>query len=154
MAADEKRTVYERVHQHGGQVSSVEYTYDLEHTNVGAVARSSISVTRDDYQRLARKTPKIVLSFDQFRKVLWPFMMGRHAVDDIPEAFRLLDTNHSKVINISELAAFMPLMNVSPGVLLDHVKKVDTNGDYKLNLDEFTNFIKKGIGRQLVFGHH
>jgi hypothetical protein len=70
MAADEKRTVYERVHQHGGQVSSVEYTYDLEHTNVGAVARSSISVTRDDYQRLARKTPKIVLSFDQFRKVL------------------------------------------------------------------------------------
>jgi Ca2+-binding EF-hand superfamily protein len=81
-------------------------------------------------------------------------MMGRHAVDDIPEAFRLLDTNHSKVINISELAAFMTLMNVSPGVLLDHVKKVDTNGDYKLNLDEFTNFIKKGIGRQLVFGHH
>jgi hypothetical protein len=154
MVADEKRTVHECVHRHGGQVSRVEYSYDLEHTNVGAAASSRISVTRDDYQRLAAKTPQMALSFDQFLIVLRAFMMGKHAVDDIREAFRLLDTNHTNRINISELAAFMPLINVSPGVLLDHVRKVDQDGDYKLNLDEFTNFIKKGIGRELVFGHH
>jgi Ca2+-binding EF-hand superfamily protein len=66
---------------------------------------------------------KKTLPFDSFAKVLRPFMMGKHASEDIPEAFRLLDTDHSETIDIGELAAFMPVIvpDANPHMLLHHV---------------------------------
>jgi Ca2+-binding EF-hand superfamily protein len=82
-------------------------------------------------------------------------MMGKHgAVSDIAEAFCLLDTNHSDFINLNELAAFMLVIgpNVTPDMLIDHVRKVDKNHDLKMNLTEFSDFIMKNIERQIALG--
>jgi len=81
-------------------------------------------------------------------------MLVHHAADDIPEAFRLLDTDHSGTIDIGELAAFMPVIvpDGNPHMLLHHVQKVDKNHDYKFNLAEFTELIKHGVGRDITLG--
>ncbi|CAF1408678.1 unnamed protein product [Didymodactylos carnosus] len=81
-------------------------------------------------------------------------MMGPQASQDIPEAFRLLDTDRSGTIDIGELAAFMPVIRpeATPYMLLHHVEKVDKNGDYKLNYDEFNALVLAGVGRDIVLG--
>ncbi|CAF4364671.1 unnamed protein product [Rotaria magnacalcarata] len=65
--------------------------------------------------------------------------MDGHAAGDIPEAFNLLDTDHSGTIDMDELAA--------------SVYYSDENNDHKLNLKEFTTFIKQGVGRDIAIGH-
>ncbi len=40
----------------------------------------------------------------------------------------------------------------NPHMLLHHVQKVDKNHDYKLNLAEFTELIKHGVGRDIALG--
>ena len=41
----------------------------------------------------------------------------------------------------------------SPQMLLHYIQKVDQNGDHKLNISEFTAFIKQGVGRDIAIGH-
>ncbi|CAF1923194.1 unnamed protein product [Rotaria magnacalcarata] len=81
--------------------------------------------------------------------------MDGHAAGDIPEAFNLLDTDHSGTIDMDELAASMPIIvpKSSPQMLLHYIRKADENNDHKLNLKEFTTFIKQGVGRDIAIGH-
>ncbi|CAF0869098.1 unnamed protein product [Rotaria sp. Silwood1] len=120
--------VDEIIHQDGGQVAEAEYLYKETRGN-GEERNYHLSVKRRDYERLAASIQKPTLPFDQFVKVLKPFMIGPHAADDIPEAFRLLDVDHSGTIDIGELAAFMPVIvpDANPYMLLHHIQKVDQN---------------------------
>jgi Ca2+-binding EF-hand superfamily protein len=144
--------VDETIHQQGGQISEVEYVYHESH--IDDVRDYRVGVKRQDYERLAATMNKPTLSFDSFAKVLRPFMMGKHASEDIPQAFRLLDTDNSHTIDIGELAAFMPVIvpDANPYMLLHHVQKADKNSDYKLNLQEFTDLVNQGVGRDITLG--
>lgn len=145
--------VDETIHRMGDRIIEVEYVYT--ETQVSGDSRKySIKVKRTDYERTAMTITKATLPFDQFVKVLRPFMMGEHASADIPEAFRLLDNDRSGTIDIGELATFMPVIvpDGNPYMLLHHIQKVDQNCDYKLNLTEFTNLIKNGVGRDIALG--
>jgi hypothetical protein len=137
----------------GSQINDITYQCEEIHYD-GEKCNYRVVINRADYERLAASKPGISLSFNSFTRVMRPFMLGRHAADDIPEAFRLLDSDHSGTIDITELAAFMPAIvpNANPHTLLHHVQKVDKNCDYKLSLLEFTQLIKRGIGRDLVLG--
>lgn len=145
--------VEELIHQKGGQITEVEYLYKELYSN-GEERRYRILVKRTDYRRVAATITKPTLPFDQFVKVLKPFMIGSQAADNILEAFRLLDTDCSGTIDIGELAAFLPVIvpDANPYMLLHHIQKVDQNNDYKLNLTEFTALINQGIGRDIALG--
>jgi len=144
--------VDETLHQTGGRIHEAEYVYN--ETRNGDTRKYQVLVKRQDYERLAGAINKPTLPFDEFVKVLRPFMLGQHAEADIPEAFRLLDTDQSHTIDIGELAAFMPVIvpDGNPYMLLHHIQKVDKNNDYKLNLAEFTALINGGIGRDITLG--
>jgi Ca2+-binding EF-hand superfamily protein len=145
--------VDETVHQAGGRIVEVEYVYNEQRAN-GETQSYRVGVTRQGYENIAAKIKKPTLPFDSFVKVLRPFMMGHHAAENIPEAFHLLDSDHSSTIDIGELAAFMPAIvpDANPYLLLHHVQKADKNCDYKLNLEEFTALIKQGVGRDIALG--
>lgn len=145
--------VDETIHRKGDQIVEAEYIYNETHGN-GDNRNYRITVKRQDYERLAATITKPTLPFDKFVKVLKPFMIGQHAAAEIPEAFNLLDSDHSGTIDIGELAAFIPVIvpNGNPYMLLHHIQKVDKNNDLKLNLAEFTDLINKGIGRDIALG--
>jgi hypothetical protein len=145
--------VNETVRRNGNRIDEAEYIY-YEICGNGEQRKYHMAVNRSDYERLAATIQRPTLSFDSFVKVLRPFMMGHHAAEDIPEAFRLLDFDHSGTIDIGELAAFMPVIvpDGNPYMLLHHIQKVDKNYDYKLNLAEFTALINRGIGRKIALG--
>ncbi len=48
----------------------------------------------------------------------------------------------------------MPVIvpDANPYMLLHHVQKADKNCDYKLNLQEFTDLINQGVGRDITLG--
>ncbi len=142
----------ETIHQNAGRIVEVEYVYHESHD--GNAQDYRVGVKREDYERLAASVNKSTLPFDSFAKVLRPFMMGKHASEDIPQAFRLLDADHNGTIDIGELAAFMPVIvpDANPYMLLHHVQKADKNSDYKLNLQEFTDLINQGVGRDIALG--
>lgn len=144
--------VDETIHHSGGQIVEVDYVYNEIHN--GDTRNYRVAIKRQDYERLAATINKPTIPFDSFTKVLRPFMMGKHASEDISEAFRLLDTDHSGTIDIGELAAFMPVIvpDANPYMLLHHVQKADKNNDYKLNLQEFTALINAGVGRDIALG--
>ncbi|CAM4793693.1 unnamed protein product [Rotaria magnacalcarata] len=136
-----------------GRVSSVKYTVIDSHTGA---PNDIVCVTREAYDQLAASAGRKTLKFDDFIKVLRPFMMGRLAADDIPEAFVILDSDRSGKIALKELAAFIPI--IIPGgteaMLMQHMKKIDGNYDEQLDSTEFTNFIMRGIGRDIVLQRH
>ena len=145
--------VDETVHQAAGRVSEISYVYTETKAN-GESKNYNVTIKRQEYERFAATLNKPTLAFDSFVQVLRPFMMGKHASEDIPNAFRILDTDHSGTIDIGELAAFMPVIvpNANPYMLLHHVQKADKNGDFKLNLNEFTELINQGVGRDITLG--
>ena len=133
----------------------VEVIYTYTETQNGLTLKTyNISVARENYEQFQIPVGKQKLSYDRFIKVLRPFMLGKYAADDIPEAFRILDADNSGAIDISELAAYLPVIvpGATPHLLLHHVGKVDSNSDSKLNLEEFTDLINKGIGRDISVG--
>ena len=105
-------------------------------------------------EKQAKTSTTAMLPFESFTKVLRPFMMGKFASDDIPEAFHTLDKDRSGTIDIGELAIILPAIvpDINPHILLHQVQKVDKNFDYKLNLQEFTDLLNQGIGRDIVVG--
>ncbi|UJR19405.1 hypothetical protein I4U23_022535 [Adineta vaga] len=145
--------VDETVHWKANQIVAVDYVYTETRKN-GEQRDYHVAIKREDYERLAASITTPTMPFNNFAKVLRPFMMGKYASEDIPEAFRLLDTDHSGTIDIGELAVFMPVIipNASPYLLLHHIQKADKNCDYKLNLEEFTELINQGIGRDISLG--
>ncbi|CAF3820668.1 unnamed protein product [Rotaria sp. Silwood1] len=142
----------EILHRQAGKTVLVEYVYKEEHGS-GRIRSYHIKVPRDEYERIARRTWRTVIPFDKWLKVLRPFMLGDEATDDIPDAFRILDADHSNKIDVDELEAFMPIIapRAPPRVLREHIQKVDRNFDGKLNLAEFTDLVLKGIGRDIAF---
>ncbi|CAF0963950.1 unnamed protein product [Rotaria sp. Silwood1] len=81
-------------------------------------------------------------------------MIGQQTFKDIPEAFRLLDTDQSSTIDIGELAIFMPILRseATPYMLLRHIKLSDKDGDYELNYDEFNALLLAGLGQDIILG--
>ena len=145
--------VDETVQMTAGRISEISYVY-TETQASGVATNYNVTVTRQQYERFDPKLNKPTLPFDSFVQVLRPFMMGKYASEDIPKAFKALDTDHSGTIDIGELAAFMPVIvpDANPYMLLHHVQKADKNGDYKLNLAEFTELINRGVGRDITLG--
>ncbi|CAF0960686.1 unnamed protein product [Rotaria sordida] len=135
------------------QIVEAKYQYQERNSN-GKERVYGVKVSRQAYEELAATISKPTLPFDKFVKVLRPLMMGTHAAAYIPGAFNLLDSDNTGTIDISEIAAFMPVIvpGASPHMLLRIIQKVDQNRDYKLNLNEFTNLVKRGIGREIAIG--
>lgn len=153
MASKSSTSVQEFLHRKGDQVTEAEYVYE-EHLDKGKKHQHRVHVKRENFEDLAVANKKTALSFDDFMTVVRLFLMGEYADNDIIEAFRLLDADNSGTIDIAELAVFMPA--IVPGsnqyMLLRYFQPADTNKDYKLSLEEFTEFVKKGVIRDLALG--
>ena len=82
-------------------------------------------------------------------------MMGMYNYDEIREAFRLLDRNHSNTIDIDELFAFLPVLhpNMAKETLLLCFNRVCEHDNQQITFDEFRQLVLKGIARALVCGH-
>ena len=145
--------VEETVHQDAGRIVGVDYIY-TENRPEGGRRHYHVAIQRQHYERLAARTMKTTIRFDHFIKVLRVFMMGHYASEDIPEAFRLLDTDYSCTIDMNELAAFLRVIepDANPHLLRHHIQKADRNGTSKLNLAEFTDLVNQGIGRDIALG--
>ncbi|CAF1155792.1 unnamed protein product [Adineta ricciae] len=145
--------VHEHFHRKGDQITEAEYVYD-EILGKGKVNQKRVHVRREVFEQIAATIKKETLPFEDFIKVVRPFLMVESALADIPEAFSLLDTDKSNSININELAVFMPAIvpNSNQYLLLRYFQPADTNNDYMLSLEEFTEFIKKGVVRDLALG--
>jgi Ca2+-binding EF-hand superfamily protein len=144
--------VHEVLHRKGDKITAAEYVYD-EILGNAKTRQYRVIVKKEEFDGIAATIKKWTIPFESFTKVTRPLLMGNYATTaDISEAFQLLDTDKSDTIDINELAIFMPA--IIPGsnayMLLRHFETVDTNKDYKLNLDEFTEFIKKNIVRDLA----
>ncbi|CAF1295640.1 unnamed protein product [Rotaria sp. Silwood1] len=152
MSDERKMIIMEIIHQKYGRVSEVQYVYD-EH-GYGESKHYEINWSRQEYERAVSKLYKPSLSYDNFIKVLRTFMMGKHAIEDVPEAFRLLDTDRSGTIDITKLHEFICIIlpKANPHLLLHQIQKSDNDGDYRLNFNEFKSFIEKGFGRDVSFG--
>ncbi|CAF1285470.1 unnamed protein product [Rotaria sordida] len=144
--------IEEILHRERGRTIRVEYLYKEDYGS-GRVRSYHIIVPRDEYERIASRIWRSVIPFEKWLKVLRPFMLGAEAVDDIHEAFHILDTDHSNKIDVDELEEFMPIIapRAPPRILRQQIQKVDRNFDGKLNLAEFTDLVTKGIGRDIAF---
>lgn len=145
--------VQEFLHHKGDDISSVEYVYDERFDN-GKTRQHRVHIKKSDFDRITVEEKNYSLKFDDFIDVTRPLLLGTHHPNDIHKAFRLLDTDQSDTIDIHELAIFMPCIvpKSNSYMLLRHFEKADTNKDYKLNLDEFTDFVKKNLIRDMVIG--
>jgi hypothetical protein len=155
MADEQTRIrVHEVLHRKGDKITAAEYVYDEFQVN-GKTRQHRVIIKKEAFESIAATVKKSTIPFESFTKVTRPLLMGHHAaIADISEAFQLLDTDKSETIDINELAVFMPAIvpDSNAYMLLRHFQKVDTNNDYRLNLDEFTEFIKKDIVRDLALG--
>ncbi|CAF1022307.1 unnamed protein product [Rotaria sp. Silwood1] len=142
----------ETIYQKYGQIDEVEYEYD--ENDHGESKKYHIKWSRQEYERTASRFYKPSMSYDKFIRILRTFMMGKYAIEDIPETFRLLDTDHSNKIDITKLHEFICIIlpKANPYLLLHQIQKADRDGDYKLNFDEFKSFIEQGFGRDVSLG--
>jgi Ca2+-binding EF-hand superfamily protein len=115
------------------------------------------TIKRDEYERRIQTymSDKDNLSFDNFVRILRPIMMGTYVGNELQEAFYLLDKDQSNTIDIDELTDFLSIIHseITKEILLHYVGKIDIHTDQKLNFDEFTDMILRGIGRDIVCGH-
>lgn len=160
-------TVAETIYRRYGKIIEISYVYEeikeeeiVENmqTKQERCARNyHASIKRDEYERLANKVqyPRDVLPFDIFVIVLRPFMMATYTVEEIREAFRLLDKNSSNTIDLDELSAFLPVLhpNMTRETLSNCMSKVAEHNDQQINFDQFIQMILKGIARDIVCGH-
>lgn len=115
------------------------------------------TIKRDEYESMIQSYMfnNNELSFEDFVRVLRPIMMGTYVGDELREAFYLLDKNQSNTIDIDELIDFLSIIysDVTKEILLHYLGKSNINRNQKLNLDEFTDMILRGIGRDIVCGY-
>jgi hypothetical protein len=146
--------IQEHLHRKADTITAAEYVYD-EYLGNRKTRQHRVIVKREEFEQIAAAQKKSAIPFESFIKVTRPLLMGHNAANaDISEAFQLLDFDKSETIDIYELAVFMPAIvpDSNEYMLLRHFQKADTNNDYRLNLDEFTEFIKKNIIRDLALG--
>ena len=160
-------TVSETVYRRYGEIVEIVYEYEevkqeqieenMQTRQEKRARNYHASIKRHEYERLANKVQyqRTVLPFDTFVIVLRPFMMGTYNVEEIREAFRLLDRNSSNTIDLDELSAFLPVIhpNMTKETLLSCIHKVASHDDQQINFDEFRQMVLKGIGRDIVCGH-
>jgi Ca2+-binding EF-hand superfamily protein len=144
-------SVQEHLHRKDDKITEAEYVYE-EKLGKGKTREHRIHIKRSDFDRVGAANKKSILSFEDFLTVVRPFLMAEEAEKDIPEAFGILDTDNSNTIDINELAVFMPVIvpESNSFMLLRHFQTADKNSDYKLSFEEFTDFIKKGVIRDLA----
>ncbi|CAF1060340.1 unnamed protein product [Rotaria sordida] len=152
MFNEHKIIVTETISEKYGQIAEVQYEYD--ENDYGKNKKYHIKWSRQDYNRTASRLYRPSMSYDKFIKVLRTFMMGKYAIEDVPEAFRLLDTDRSNTIDITKLHEFICIIlpKTNPYLLLHQIQKADRDGDYKLNFNEFKSFIEQGCGRNVSIG--
>ena len=148
-------TVHKRIHQgHDGRIQDIEFDYTEGH-DVGKVAKT-VNISRDQYDRFNSINARQQVPFDNAVDVLNAFMKGSHARhEEIQKAFHILDSNHSGQISIHELQAVTGVIAPQYDIaeLVDSVAKVDRDHNYRMDFSEFTNFIKRNVGRQIAFNH-
>ncbi|CAF4104305.1 unnamed protein product [Rotaria sp. Silwood2] len=152
MSNEYKIIATETICEKYGQIIEVQYEYD--ENNRGENKKYHIKWSRQEYERTASRLYKPSMAYDKFIKVLRTFMMGKYAIEDVPEAFRLLDTDRSNTIDITKLHEFICVIlpKANPYLLLHQIQQADRDGDYKLNFDEFKSFIAQGFGRAILLG--
>jgi Ca2+-binding EF-hand superfamily protein len=162
-------SVTESIRRDQGQIIELIYSYEesqvqselnlltQKHDHTRNFRKYQATVKRDEYERMVRTFMhgKDKLTFDDFIRILRPIMMGTYANNELQEAFELLDRDQSGLIDIDELADFLPILHsdITREKLLNYVGKIDINTDQKLNFDEFTDMILRGIGRDIVCRH-
>jgi Ca2+-binding EF-hand superfamily protein len=162
-------SVTESIYRRYGRIIKLVYDYEesQEQTELNLLTQKQdhtrqyrhyqATIKRDEYERMIETYmfDKDKLPFDSFVCILRPIMMGTYVGNELEEAFNLLDKDQSGTIDIDELADFLPVIHsdVTKKTLLHYVGKVDINSDQKLNFDEFTDMVLRGIGRDIVCGH-
>jgi Ca2+-binding EF-hand superfamily protein len=160
-------TVTETIYRRQGQIIEIVYEYhqtkqeqieeNMQTKQEKHSTNYQASIKRSEYERLANqvKYPRNALPFDTFVIILRPFMMGTYSVEEIREAFRLLDKNASETIDLDELSAFLPVIhpNMTKDTLLNCIHKVSENVDQEITFDEFKQMVLKGIARDIACGH-
>ena len=111
-------------------------------------------ITRKQYEFLSENL-RNVLSFENFIRILRPFIMGYYQDNQLREAFQILDKDRSGTITIQELGNFLPIINefATTEALKNYIKKVDIDADEILTYDQFRSLILKGIGRDIICNH-
>ncbi|CAF1350393.1 unnamed protein product [Adineta steineri] len=150
-----KHNVHKRVHRRNGRIDSLEFDF-TEPGHLGSTSQT-VKISRDQYEQSKATNSKLVLSFDEATDVLNVFMKGSHATpDEISAVFSILDKNKSGDISVREIAAFTRIIapNFNKETVFELVSIVDSNDDDKMNLTEFTIFIKKNLGRKVALNRH
>jgi Ca2+-binding EF-hand superfamily protein len=162
-------SVTESIHRQYGRIIKLVYDYDEseEQLELNLLTQKQdrtrhyrhyqAIIQRDEYERMIQSdmSREEKFSFDNFVCILRPIMMGTYVNNELQEAFDLLDKDQSGTIDLDELADFLPIIrsDITKKTLLHYVRKVDSNTDEKLNFDEFTDMILRGIGRDIICGH-
>lgn len=134
---------------------SYEYEYNYSYTyDSGEVCNRSVSIPIDCFDRFNTYKPQQAITQQKFMKVVRVIMNGPNSCDaEIREAFNILDADGSGKLSVCELSKVIPA--IIPGTTLNTlntiIRRYDKNGDNQLNLCEFTNLIKRGIGRDVVY---
>jgi Ca2+-binding EF-hand superfamily protein len=163
-------TVTENVSRNSsGQIQQIDYVFEetfvveTPSTSSSGITKQmkekrnrsyDVQITREQYEKFAHKLSN-ALPFDAFINVLRPFIMGFYENDELKNAFDTLDRDQSHSIHLSELSAFLPILNeaINDDTLRDYVRKVDENFDENLNYDEFRTLVLRGIGRDIICNH-
>ncbi|CAF0973249.1 unnamed protein product [Rotaria sordida] len=154
-------TVTETIVRHSGKINEIHYEFEeftIENVSIGITKKKEkrgriydANITRKQYNQLTRDIHN-PLSFDDFILVLRPFMMGFYQNDELKQAFKILDKNHSNSIDIHDLVNFLPIINEYTAIntLQDDIRKSNFNLDGHLTYDQFRSLILKGIGREMI----
>lgn len=146
--------IQENPQNKGDKLVAVEFLFN-ELLGREKVKQYRVVVKKEEFDDVASTVKKWTIPFESFIQVARTLLFGDQAEGrDIVDTFELLDTDKSETIDIHELSLFMPA--IVPGsnayMLMRHFQKVDANSDYHLNLEEFTDFIKRNIVRDLAIG--
>lgn len=166
---DLEYTVTENVRRNrAGQIVQIDYLLEESMTIEAPSSSSSLTrhnrekrnrtydvvITREQYEAVSRQFSN-PLAFDEFVKVLRPFIMGYYTNDELERAFLALDRDRSGSIHLRELSSFLPILNdsINDSALHSYVQKVDENFDGNMSYDEFRALVLRGIGRDIICNH-
>lgn len=158
---DLEYSVTETMRYFGGKVSELNYEFEeitVETVAIGLTTKNerfsrlySTRVSRDQYNVLSQII-SVSLPFDEFVKVLRPFMLGFYSGEELEQAFNILDQDNSGTIHIDELGIFLPIVNryANGETLRSYIRKVHSEVQNSLTYDEFRALILRGIGRDIL----
>ncbi|CAF0826135.1 unnamed protein product [Rotaria sp. Silwood1] len=162
-------SVTETIYHKHGQIIKLVYDYEelheeteldvsIEEPNLTQQNRRyEVTIMRDEYERMAQthKLDEDTLPFDIFVRIARPIMMGTYVGNELQEVFNILDKDQLGAIDIDELYGFLPIgrSNITKETLLHYIGSDNIDTKQKLNFDEFTCMILRGIGRDIICGN-